>query len=178
MQVNRFKQMLRHDLLASMSSVRERRLRQALVVAGTAATVFGALLIAFIIAPGIPDRLHAALLHPGEMAGPARAAQAPPARIPAAPASGQPMAASLHAATLRRLLETSSASAQRDRTFLESWYEEQARPVRVEAVEGEHLVAIRQFTLSNGESVAVLTDLGALDASRQAHSIQTASRTF
>jgi len=133
-----------------------------LVLAGSlaAAVLFAALSAIFVIAPGIPTRLHAAFLHDD--------------------VGGAPIAPSGEArqAILLDVLERSEASAQRDRAFLDSMYAQQARPVRVKAIEGERILAIRQFELSNGERVAVLTNLGPAGAERSVQGAAAAVRTF
>jgi hypothetical protein len=185
--VDRFKQTLRRELVAAMQPAPDHRLKAALVATSLAAVVFAVLAAAFVIAPGVPSRLHARLLHDGsvgEVSGEMtagrglaidRAAVRPAVQTAATPGSD----AAVQPAVLTDFLERANAGAQRDRDFVESWYEQQSRPMRVRAVSGERILAIRQFELANGERVAVLTDLGAATSRRTARPAGTGTeRTF
>ncbi len=81
-------------------------------------------------------------------------------------------------ASLDDLLERADASAQRDRDYLELFYEQQSSALSVRKVQAERFFTIRQFELSNGEKVAVLTDLGAPGRPRQVQDVTTVARTF
>lgn len=49
-------------------------------------------------------------------------------------------------------------SVANDREFVEAYYAGQGSDVRVESVDAERLVAIREFTLSDGQRMVVLTE--------------------
>jgi hypothetical protein len=185
--VDRFKQTLRRELVAAMQPAPAYGLKAALVGTSLAAVAFAAMAVSFVIAPAVPSRLHAALLHDGaagrmsEEMTPVSAPTSGPATAPAFTQGATPLTAegAVQPAVLREFLERANAGAQRDRSFLESWYAQQSRPTRVKAVSGERILAIRQFELANGERVAVLTDLGAATTTRTVSPEGTPSgRTF
>jgi hypothetical protein len=162
-QVDRFKQTLRRDLLRRMHRQSPPGMRLALGLTGSAAAILGLLVISFVVAPELPARLHRAMGGDGT-------AQAPPGAAAAGMSSGE--------TPLRELLERSDASIQRDRAFLEVLYQQGSEPVKVKEIQGERFLAIRQFELSNGEKVAVLTDLGAPSRPRQVQDVAKIARTF
>lgn len=131
-------------------------MRLALGLTGSAAAILGLLVISFVVAPELPARLHQAMGGDGTVGA-------------GVPASETP---------LRELLERSDASIQRDRAFLEVLYQQGSEPVQVVEIQGERFLAIRQFELSNGEKVAVLTDLGAPSRPRQVQDVTKIARTF
>ncbi len=57
------------------------------------------------------------------------------------------------------LFANSEISVDNDREFVEAYYARQGSGVRVQSVEGERLVAIREFTLSDGQRMVVYTEL-------------------
>jgi hypothetical protein len=185
--VGRFKQTLRRELVAAVPPTPAHGLKAALVATSLATVVFAALAVSFVIAPGVPGRLNAALFQDGaggemigEMAADRGLAESPGAVV----ATGRTVVpstsgAAVQPAVLSKLLEQSNAGAQRDRDFVESWYAQQSRPAQVKAVSGERILSIRQFELANGERVAVLTDLGAAPARRtESPAAATTERMF
>ncbi len=53
----------------------------------------------------------------------------------------------------------SGISLDSDREFIESYYARQGTGVRIRSVDAERLVAIREFTLSDGRQMVVYTEL-------------------
>ena len=53
----------------------------------------------------------------------------------------------------------SEISVDNDREFIESYYARQGTGVRIQSVDTERLVAIREFTLSDGRQMVVYTEL-------------------
>lgn len=166
--MDRFRQTLRRDLLAAMEARPARGLKLAVSFASTAAAVFAFLLVAFVVEPDLPARLHASLL------GGTPRVETEPAGTGAVPT----MVADLDLSVLAHLLEEKGAGARQDRAFLESWYAQRSRPTQVKALAGERLLALRQFELANGERVAVLTEVGAPRNIRQVQALPASNRTF
>ena len=69
------------------------------------------------------------------------------------------------------LLAHSEISVDNDREFVEAYYARQGSGVRVQSVDAERLVAIREFTLSDGQQMVVYTK------SDEGDSLVPASRT-
>ena len=57
---------------------------------------------------------------------------------------------------------------QNDRDFLEDYHARQASGVRVRSVDDERLVAIREFTMSDGRQMVVYTEVGEGKSNRSA----------
>ena len=56
------------------------------------------------------------------------------------------------------LLANGEISVDNDREFVEAYYARQGSGVRVQSVDAERLVAIREFTLSDGQRMVVYTE--------------------
>ena len=56
------------------------------------------------------------------------------------------------------LLASGAVSVDNDREFIEAYYASQGSGVRVQSVDAERLVAIREFTLSDGQRMVVYTE--------------------
>jgi hypothetical protein len=158
--VDEFQRTLRRELIASMEAGTTPRFRLAFSLASAAAGIFAALLVLFVVKPGFPAQIHDLLLGG---AGPAATAEQP---------AGRRDQARPHA------LAGTDAGAQVDQAFVESWYQQRARPVQVKSMQDERFLAIRQFELSSGERVVVFTELGNPGASRSARTLPAAIRTF
>jgi hypothetical protein len=154
--VERFKRSLRREL---MGRAHASRWRLAFAAASFAAATLACLIVIFILEPAVPARLHASVV----------GGEAPPSPVPAR---------DLHEVGLQYFLDQANASAQVDREFVQRWYADRARPVGVKAVEDEKLLAIRQFRLTSGERVVVLTEIGSDDAQRDARSILASNHNF
>ncbi len=156
-QVDRFKQTLRRDLRASMSRAGAPRWRLAFAAASATAATFAFLLLIFILDPAVPARLHASV------------------------AGGVPPQTTTTEATnlgLQYFLDQANASVQVDKEFLQRWYADRARPVSVKSVEDEKIIAIRQFVLTNGERVVVLTEIGSEGQQKDVQSLTASNRNF
>ncbi len=156
-QVDRFKQTLRRDLQASMSRAGAPRWRLAFAAASATAATFAFLLLIFILDPAVPARLHASV------------------------AGGVPPQTTTTEATnlgLQYFLDQANASVQVDKEFLQRWYADRARPVSVKSVEDEKIIAIRQFVLTNGERVVVLTEIGSEGQQKDVQSLTASNRNF
>ncbi len=156
-QVDRFKQILRRDLQASMSQAGASRWRLAFGAASATAATFAFLLLIFVLDPAVPARLHASV------------------------AGGVPPQTTTTEATnlgLQYFLDQANASARVDEEFLKRWYADRARPVSVKSVEDEKIIAIRQFVLTNGERVVVLTEIGSEGQQKDVQSLTASNRTF
>ncbi len=161
-QVDRFKQTLRHDLQASMSRAGAPRWRLAFAAASATAAAFAFLLLIFVLDPAVPARLHASV-----------AGGAPPqTTVTEAPATD------LQNLGLQYFLDQANASVQVDEEFLQRWYADRARPVSVKSVEDEKIIAIRQFVLTNGERVVVLTEIGSEGQQKDVQSLTASNRNF
>ncbi len=66
------------------------------------------------------------------------------------------------------LLAHSEISVDNDREFVEAYYARQGSGVRVQSVDAERLVAIREFTLSDGQRMVVYTESGEGQGTRSA----------
>ncbi len=161
-QVDRFKQTLRRDLQASMSQAGAPRWRLAFAAASATAAIFAFLLLIFVLDPAVPARLHASVV--GGVPPQTIATEAP--------------ATDLQNLGLRYFLDQANASVQVDEEFLQRWYADRARPVSVKSVEDEKIIAIRQFVLTNGERVVVLTEIGSEGQQKDVQSLTASNRTF
>ncbi len=56
------------------------------------------------------------------------------------------------------VLANSAVSVDDDREFIEAYYASQGSGIRVQSVNAERLVAIREFTLSDGQRMVVYTE--------------------
>lgn len=160
-QVDRFKQTLRRDLQASMSRAGAPRWRLAFAAASTTAAAFAFLLLIFVLDPAVPARLHASVV-----------GGAPQTTATEAPATD------LQNLGLQYFLDQANATVQVDEEFLERWYADRARPVSVKSVEDEKIIAIRQFVLTNGERVVVLTEIGSEGQQKDVQSLTASNRNF
>jgi hypothetical protein len=161
--VDRFKQSLRRDLLASMSRAHAPRWRLAFGAASLTAATFAFLLVIFILDPAVPARLHASV-----------AGEAPPQQ---ANTTGT-VASDLQNIGLQYFLDQANASVQVDQEYLQRWYADRARPVSVKSVEAEKLLAIRQFELTSGERVVVMTEIGSDGQQKDVQSLTASNRNF
>lgn len=84
----------------------------------------------------------------------------------------------LHAGLTGDPAAVAELSVERDREFLEALYTEASEPVRVTAVHNERVLAIREFTLSDGKRMTVYTELGDGGESLIARSAETTRSTF
>jgi hypothetical protein len=64
------------------------------------------------------------------------------------------------------LFANSEISVDNDREFVEAYYARQGSGVRVQSVDAERLVAIREFTLSDGQRMVVYTEADEGDGTR------------
>jgi hypothetical protein len=58
------------------------------------------------------------------------------------------------------VLADGEISVDNDREFIEAYYARQGSSVRIRSVDNERLVAVREFTLSDGQRMVVYTELG------------------
>ena len=58
----------------------------------------------------------------------------------------------------RTRVANAEVSVDNDRQFVEAYYARQGSGVRVESVDAERLVAIREFTMSDGQRMVVYTE--------------------
>jgi hypothetical protein len=156
---------LRRDLIASLRAGGPSPFRLAFGLASAAAGAFAVLLILFVLDPAVPARIHASFL------GQSGAGM----EIGSATARGT---TDFQDVALDYILEQRGASSQKDQMFLESWFGQQDRPVQVKSMEDERFLAIRQFKLTSGERVIVLTELGKEEPTRTASSVAVAAQTF
>jgi hypothetical protein len=127
----------------------QRRFTFASAIAGVLVVVLGL----FVLQPQIPTRLHAVI------SGAAPDIEQQP--MPALPQStSSPRSTQALPQQLEALFRTSSATAEIDRSVVEDWYRRQALPVGVGKLEEESIFAVRQFQLTNGERIVVLSELG------------------
>ena len=164
--VDRFKQSLRRDLQASMSRARAPRWRLAFGTASATAAAFALLLVIFVLDPAVPARLHASVT-----------GGTPPQQANTAGTS-EAAATDLQNIGLQYFLDQANASAQVDQDYLKRWYADRARPVSVKSVEGEKLLSIRQFQLTNGERVVVITEIGSEGQQKDVQSLTASNRNF
>lgn len=162
--VDEFRRTLRRDLRRSMRASGTRSWKVAFGLSSAAAGALAVLLAVFVLDPDVPARLHASVA--GGVASPAGA-------VPLAGTDSIPSKPDL-----QLLLDQVNASARVDRAFLETWYEDRARPVQVKAVEDEKILAIRQFELSSGERVIVLTELGTQLQRKDVQTVSNSLRNF
>lgn len=66
------------------------------------------------------------------------------------------------------LFANSEISVDNDREFVEAYYARQGSGVKVQSVDAERLVAIREFTLSDGQRMVVYTESGEGQGTRSA----------
>jgi hypothetical protein len=104
---------------------------------GALAGAMAALLLLFVLVPGIPVGLHAALAGDDDGLRPLTAVEP---------------------AETERLQRASLLEA--DQAFVESWTARQPAPVEVRSVASERTFTVRQFELSDGKRVLVFTELG------------------
>ncbi len=164
-QVDRFKQALRRDLQASMSPGGAPRWRLAFAAASVTAATFAFLLLIFVLDPAVPARLHASVV--GGV----------PSQTTVTESTETP-ATDLQNLGLQYFLDQANASVQVDKEFLQRWYADRARPVSVKSVEDEKIIAIRQFVLTNGERVVVLTEIGSEGQQKDVQSLTASNRNF
>ncbi len=138
------------------------RWRLAFAAASATAATFAFLLLIFVLDPAVPARLHASV------AG----------GVPPQTAATEAPATDLQNIGLQYFLDQANASVQVDEEFLQRWYADRARPVSVKSVEDEKIIAIRQFVLTNGERVVVLTEIGSEGQQKDVQSLTASNRNF
>jgi hypothetical protein len=69
------------------------------------------------------------------------------------------------------LLAYGEISVDNDREFIDAYYARQGSGVRIQSVDAERLVAIREFTLSDGQRMVVYTEADEGDSTRSAASL-------
>ena len=149
-EVDRFRQDLRRDLLRAQSVPTRSSYGFAFAAMSGAAMMLALVVAVFILQPRYPARLHAML------------GGTTPAQV-TAPASGEQLvSANLDTPYLRELLSGGTASKEMDQALIESWYREQlpGEGIQVKALEEEKIYALRQFQLSSGKRIVVYTELG------------------
>jgi len=139
--------------------------RLAFAAASATTVTFAFLLLIFVLDPAVPARLHASVV-----------GSAPPQTL-ASEALGAPKQ-DLQKLGLQYFLDQANASIQVDEAFLQRWYADRARPISVKSVEGEKILAIRQFVLTNGERVVVITEIGPDGQQKDVQSLAASNRNF
>lgn len=145
-----------------MSQADAPRWKLAFAAASVTAATFAFLLLIFVLDPAVPARLHASV-----------AGGAPPQTT-----ATEAPATDLQNIGLQYFLDQANASVQVDEEFLQRWYADRARPVSVKSVEDEKIIAIRQFVLTNGERVVVLTEIGSEGQQKDVQSLTASNRNF
>jgi hypothetical protein len=163
--VDRFKQTLRRDLKAAERRAGSPGWKLAFAASSASAAAFAFLLLLFVLDPSVPSRLHASVLGSS------------PRTLDAA-GGGRLDTTDLQDVSLRYFLDRTDASAKVDREFLERWYSDRARPVSVKSVEDEKILAIRQFQLTSGERVVVLTEIGSEGQQRDIQSVTASNLDY
>jgi hypothetical protein len=163
--VDRFKQTLRRELQASLNRTGAPRWKLAFGAASATAATFAFLLVIFILDPAVPARLHASVV--GGVPPQVNTTE-----------TMEPAASDLQNIGLQYFLDQANASAQVDQEYLQRWYADRARPVSVKSVEGEKLLSIRQFQLTNGERVVVLTEIGSEGQQKNVQSLTASNHNF
>lgn len=127
-----FKIRLRDELRSLVGEAERRRDRRRARLALAAAASFALVLALFVVRPGIPAAIRASLTG----------------------AEGE-----VTEERLQRLLTRTELALEEDRRFVDSWTASQERPVSVRQMEGERLVSVRQFELSDGKRMLVFTEI-------------------
>jgi hypothetical protein len=163
--VDRFRQTLRRDLQAAQRRSGSPGWKLAFAAASASAATFAFLLLLFVLDPSVPSRLHASVL--GDEPRPVDST-----------AGTEHGSIDLQNVSLGYFLDQTNASAQVDQEYLQRWYSDRARPIGVKSVEDEKILAIRQFELTNGERVVVLTELGSEGPQRNVQSVTASNSDY
>jgi len=154
LQLGEFKQRLRRDLMQEERRLQERRARRSGRALAAAAIGLACVVAVFVWRPSVPTAIHA------YVAGtPPALAAARGYRAPALPVGGT-VPAGYRPDDLRPVPASANASASSDWQWLDGWYEGQPQPSRVKALEDERIYAVRQFQLTDGRRIVVLSEIG------------------
>ncbi len=139
-----FKRNLRRELL---SAERSTPVRPRLTATGAAIFALTAMLVLFVVNPGLPAGLNAMLTgaSPDETAT----------------LELDALANQLDEQKLQALLQDRFAPAEADREFVRAWHEQTfpSEPMRVRSLRNEGIFAVREFLLDNGKQIKVYTQL-------------------
>ena len=136
LEVPAFRDQLRRELMSVQPIGPGRHRRFATAGLAALACLLVAILGLFVARPDIPAELHAALS-----------------------GSNGLTRERLDETNINRLLGRVGLPLEADRAFVDEWAAQQTGPVAIRSVNGERLVSVRQFELTNGKQMVVFTEL-------------------